>query len=41
MVEAKDCALFIPPGLKKFKLDLFERIGRHIEKLGGRVVRHN
>ena len=41
MVEAKDCALFIPPGLKKFKLALFERIGSHIEKLGGRVVRHN
>jgi len=30
-------ALFIPPGLKKFKLDLFERIGRKV----GRVVRHD
>jgi hypothetical protein len=34
-IERAQCALFIPPGLKRFKLDLFERIGRHI----GRVVR--
>src|SRR5262245_41023594 len=34
-------AFFIPPGLKKFKLGLFERIGDHVKKLGGRVVRHD
>lgn len=37
MIDPKRCALFIPPELKKFKLDLFERIGRKI----GRVVRHD
>jgi hypothetical protein len=37
---AKVC-LFIPAGLKQFKLDLFERIGRHIVQLGGRVERHD
>jgi len=39
-IDPRDVALFIPPGLKKFKLALFERIGAHIEKLGGQVVRH-
>lgn len=38
-INPRDVALFIPPGLKKFKLDLFERIGRHIKALGGQVVR--
>ncbi len=33
--------LFIPSELKKFKLDLFNRIGRHIEKAGGRTIRDN
>lgn len=37
---AKTC-LFIPAGLKKFKLDLFNRIGEQIERLGGKVARHN
>lgn len=32
-------AFFVPPELKKFKLDLFNRIGRHIEQKGGRVIR--
>ena len=36
-VNPGEVALFIPPGLKKFKLELFERIGRKI----GRVVRHD
>lgn len=36
-VDPSKVALFIPPGLKKFKLDLFERIGAKI----GRVVRHD
>lgn len=35
MIDAKKVALFIPPGLKKFKLKLFEGIGQKI----GRVVR--
>lgn len=39
-IDPRDVALFIPPGLKKFKLDLFERIGRHVQALGGQVVRH-
>lgn len=40
-INPRDVALFIPPGLKKFKLGLFERIGRHIEQWGGRVVRYD
>lgn len=40
-INPRDCALFIPPGLMKTKLALFERIGRHMEHLGGRVVRHD
>ena len=36
-VNPEKVCLFIPPELKKFKLDLFERIGRKI----GRVVRHD
>lgn len=39
MIDPGKVALFIPPGLKKFKLDLFERIGRKIEAHGGRIVR--
>lgn len=41
MIDPAKVCLFIPAGLKKFKLDLFERIGRKIEKMGGRVVRHD
>ena len=37
MIDKNHVALFIPPGLKKFKLDLFETIGRRI----GKVVRHD
>lgn len=37
MIDPRKVALFIPPGLRKFKLNLFERIGRTI----GRVVRHD
>ena len=40
-VRPADVALFIPPGLKKFKLGLFERIGAYIENLGGKVVRYD
>jgi hypothetical protein len=39
-VDPKDVCLFIPGNLKKFKLNLFERIGRHIEQKGGRVIRN-
>lgn len=41
MIDPRNVCLFIPAGLKKFKLDLFERIGRHIVQLGGQVVRHD
>jgi hypothetical protein len=37
---AKVC-LWVPPDLKKFKLDLFNRIAATIERKGGRVVRHD
>lgn len=37
MIDPAKVALFIPPGLKNFKLKLFERIGQKI----GRVVRDN
>src|SRR5262245_12960271 len=39
MIDPRDVVFFVPPGLKKFKLDLFERIGRHILALGGHVIR--
>ncbi len=35
---AKVC-LFVPPGLKKFKLDLFNRIAAKIDRAGGLIVR--
>ncbi len=38
MDPAKTC-LFIPGNLQKFKLNLFERIGRDIVSRGGRVIR--
>lgn len=41
MIDPARVCLFIPGGLKKFKLDLFERIGRHIVQKGGRVIRHD
>ena len=41
MIDPRQVAFFIPPNLKKFKLNLFERIASHISKLGGRVVRHD
>lgn len=41
MIDPKNVCLFIPPELKRFKLDLFERIGRHITSLGGAVCRHD
>lgn len=38
-VDPAKVALFVPGHLKKFKLDLFNRIGWAIEQKGGRVVR--
>ena len=40
-VDPSRVALFIPPGLAKFKLELFERIGRKIIAAGGRTLRHD
>lgn len=37
---AKVC-LWVPEGLKKFKLDIFNKIAGHIESKGGCVVRHD
>lgn len=41
MIDPKDVAFFVPPGLKKFKLDLFERIAKHIRELGGAIVHYD
>ena len=40
-VDPARLAIFIPPGLKKFKLDLFERIGQRIIAAGGITLRHD
>lgn len=39
MIDPANVCLFIPAELKKFKLDLFSRIGRKIEAAGGRTIR--
>lgn len=41
MIDPKTVALFIPPELKKFKLNLFSRIGRKIQDHGGKIVLHD
>lgn len=41
MIDPKNVALFVPGELKKFKLDLFNRIGDKIKAAGGRTVRGN
>ena len=38
MINPAEVCLFIPAGLKKFKLALFERIGKKIERAGGIVA---
>lgn len=38
-IDASKVCLFIPGNLKKFKLNLFERIGRHIQSCGGQVIK--
>ncbi len=39
MIDPAKVCLFIPGNLKKFKLRLFEGIGKHIESFGGCVIR--
>lgn len=41
MIDPASVCLFIPANLKKFKLNLFERVAGTITKAGGRVVRHD
>lgn len=41
MINPAKVAFFFPSGLKRFKQDLFGRVGRAIEELGGRVVKHD
>lgn len=41
MIDPKRICFFIPAGLRKFKMRLFERIAAKIESAGGRVVRYN
>ena len=38
MIDPGKTCLFIPGHLKKFKLDLFNRIGRHIKAAGGQMI---
>jgi hypothetical protein len=38
MIDPKTVCLFVGPGLKKFKLDLFMRIGHKIEAAGGSMI---
>lgn len=38
MIDPKTVCLFVGPGLKKFKLDLFMRIGKKIEAAGGSMI---
>lgn len=39
MIDPRGVCLFVPPGLKKFKLNLFERIARKIVEAGGTTAR--
>lgn len=39
MIAPAHTVFFVPSNLKKFKLNLFNRIGEHILALGGKVVR--
>jgi hypothetical protein len=41
MIDPARVCLFIPGGLQRFKLDLFERIGSKIQAAGGKVARHD
>jgi hypothetical protein len=39
-IDPSKVCLYVPDNLKKFKLDLFERIAGNIEAAGGMVIRH-
>jgi hypothetical protein len=41
VIHPSQVAFFVPPGLRGFKQDLFDRIGRSIKQVGGRVVEHS
>lgn len=41
MIDPSQTCLFIPSNLRRFKLELFERIGREIVNRGGKVIRGN
>jgi hypothetical protein len=41
VINAKDVCLFVPAGLKKFKLDLFTNIAVDIRRAGGQVALHD
>lgn len=38
VIDPKDTCLWIPANLRKFKLNLFQRVGQHIVARGGRVI---
>jgi len=40
-IDPARVALWVPPDLKKFKFDLFNRIAATVEWKGGRVIRHD
>lgn len=41
MIDPSKVCLWVPEGLKKFKLDLFNNIAAKIQQKGGRVIRHD
>lgn len=41
MIDPSTVCLWVPPDLKKFKLDLFNAIAARIEAKGGKAVRHD
>lgn len=41
MIDPAKVALFVPAGLKAFKLNLFNRIGAEIVRQGGKVILHD
>jgi len=41
VIDPKQVCLFVPPDLKKFKLQLFEGIGQKILQHGGKVLRYD
>jgi len=41
VIDPGQVCLFIPAGLRAFKLDLFNRIGTHIKAAGGGVIEHD